>query len=94
LAARRGSDAYRKEHMEHRVRAIGWQECGRGTVEERRMQRLSCPHCGSTHVERTRRRGMRERVYSLLAIYPFVCQRCGQRFRVRQRGVRYIKTLW
>jgi hypothetical protein len=53
------------------------------------MKPRACPQCHSAHVERTRRRGLRERLYSLLAIYPFRCQRCGHRFRVWQRGVRY-----
>jgi len=52
-----------------------------------------CPQCRRAVVQRTHRRGLFERVGSLFWLYPFRCQRCGHRFRAKQRGVRYVRTL-
>jgi DNA-directed RNA polymerase subunit RPC12/RpoP len=56
------------------------------------MRELLCPQCSGKLVQRTRRRGLRERLWSLFWIYPFRCQRCGHRFRTQQQGVRYVRT--
>ena len=55
------------------------------------MRKPPCPQCGQEWTTRTRRR-LWERVLSLAAIYPFRCQSCEYRFRVRQRGVRYVRS--
>jgi len=55
------------------------------------LRKPSCPQCRRAVVQRTRRRGLSERVCSLFWVYPFQCQRCGHRFRAKQRGVRYVK---
>jgi len=55
------------------------------------MRKPLCPHCGQEWTKRVRRR-LWERVLSLAAIYPFRCQSCEYRFRVRQRGVRYVRS--
>ena len=57
------------------------------------MRELSCPQCSRYIVQRTRR-SILERLLSLFSIYPFRCQRCGYRFRVRRPGVRYIRKLF
>ena len=49
------------------------------------MRMPPCPQCGETWTKRTRRR-LWERVLSLAALYPFQCQCCEHRFRVRQSG--------
>ena len=56
------------------------------------MPKPLCPRCGDPETRRTRRR-LWEGVLTLAAIYPFRCPWCGHRFRVRQRGVRYIRAL-
>jgi len=55
------------------------------------VRKPPCPQCGQKWTPRTRRR-LWERVLSLAAIYPFRCESCGHRFRVRQRGVRYVRS--
>ena len=55
------------------------------------LRKLPCPRCSRVFVQRTRCRGLFERVGSLLMIYPFRCMRCGHRFRAKQRGVRYVR---
>jgi hypothetical protein len=37
------------------------------------------------------REGLIERLLSKFYVYPFRCQLCGKRFRVRQPGIRYIR---
>ena len=56
------------------------------------MPKPVCPQCGDPETTRTRRR-LWERVLTLAAVYPFQCASCGHRFRVRQRGVRYVRYL-
>ncbi len=41
---------------------------------------LNCPQCGMWEVHPSRRRGLRERLWSVLTIYPFRCQVCSHRF--------------
>jgi DNA-directed RNA polymerase subunit RPC12/RpoP len=55
------------------------------------MEKPLCPRCGQALTKRVRRR-LWERLLTLAAIYPFRCQYCSHRFRVRQRGVRYIRS--
>jgi hypothetical protein len=56
------------------------------------MKQLLCPQCNTDVVRRTRW-SLLERLFSLLSIYPFRGQRCGRRFRARQRGVRYFRKV-
>jgi hypothetical protein len=50
-----------------------------------------CPRCSTEYVKRVSRVGVGERFVSLFYIYPFRCQLCGHRFKVRQRGVTYTR---
>jgi PilZ domain len=50
-----------------------------------------CPSCHSEYVKRVSRTGIGERFVSLFHIYPFHCQLCGYRFKVRQPGVTYTR---
>jgi hypothetical protein len=50
----------------------------------------TCPGCFKEFVKRVNYRGIGERLISLFYVYPFRCQLCGQRFRSRQSGVRYV----
>jgi hypothetical protein len=50
-----------------------------------------CPNCRSDYVKRISRVGLAERFVSLFNIYPFRCQLCGYRFKLRQRGVTYTR---
>jgi ribosomal protein L37AE/L43A len=43
--------------------------------------RRPCPQCGRTLVRRSRRRGLRERLWSALRVYPWRCEHCNHRFR-------------
>lgn len=36
--------------------------------------------------------GLGERLVSLFYVYPFRCQLCGHRFKLRQRGVKYKRV--
>jgi hypothetical protein len=56
------------------------------------MRMPPCPQCAEEWTKRTHRR-LWERLLSLAAIYPFQCQCCGHRFRVRQPGVRYVRSI-
>jgi hypothetical protein len=51
-----------------------------------------CPNCSKDYVRRVRREGLIDRLVSLTYVYPFRCQLCGCRFRVRQQGVRYTRV--
>jgi predicted nucleic acid-binding Zn ribbon protein len=55
------------------------------------MAQLKCPQCNREFVRRVARVGFTERLLGLFCIYPFKCQLCGFRFRILQRGVRYIR---
>jgi PilZ domain len=50
-----------------------------------------CPNCHSEYVKRVSRAGLSERFVSLFHIYPFCCQLCGYRFKLRQPGVTYTR---
>lgn len=56
------------------------------------MADLKCPHCYRDFVRRVSRNGIGERLLSLLYVYPFKCQLCGERFRAVQWGVRYVRV--
>jgi len=45
---------------------------------------LHCPQCGTHFVRRSHRQGITERLWSLVAVYPFRCQVCAHRFKARQ----------
>jgi hypothetical protein len=57
------------------------------------MSKPRCPRCGEVATLRTRRR-LWEHLLVPAAISPFRCQFCGCRFRRRQRGVRYIRSVF
>ncbi len=56
------------------------------------MAQLKCPNCGREFVRRVSRAGFLEILLSYFYIYPFKCQLCGERFRHRERGVRYTRV--
>ena len=56
------------------------------------MTSVKCPNCARDFVRRVARNGLAEVSLSLFYIYPFKCQLCGERFRLFQRGVRYVKV--
>jgi transposase-like protein len=47
--------------------------------------KVHCPACASASVRRSARRGLRERLASVLAIYPYQCNECNRRFTARAR---------
>jgi hypothetical protein len=55
------------------------------------MAQLKCPNCGREFVRRISRSGILEVLLSYFYIYPFKCQLCGERFRHREPGVRYVR---
>lgn len=58
------------------------------------FQHGQCPSCREGKVRRSQRKNTLERFLSLAYIYPFRCQRCGQRFFKLQWGVRYKKVFY
>ncbi len=56
------------------------------------MNLPKCPLCNEDYTRRVRREGLVEHLISKFYIYPFRCQLCGERFRARQRGVRYVRV--
>ena len=48
---------------------------------------LSCPQCGQTFVQRPHPTEVKERLLSLIYIYPFRCQVCGCHFKAFGFGV-------
>lgn len=46
---------------------------------------MQCPHCGSSTVRRSRRRGLRDRVASWLNRWPYRCELCYSRFWADRR---------
>src|SRR5574338_510650 len=56
------------------------------------MPQLKCPHCACEFVRRVSRAGFLLILLSYFYIYPFKCQLCGERFRHRERGVRYVRV--
>jgi hypothetical protein len=53
----------------------------------------TCPHCRSTHVRRSRRASVADRLLSTAFIYPFRCGRCLTRFRIMRWGWRYPRRV-
>jgi hypothetical protein len=56
------------------------------------MAQLKCPNCGREFVRRVSRVGPIEIFLSYFYVYPFKCQLCGDRFRLFQWGVRYVRV--
>jgi hypothetical protein len=56
------------------------------------MAQLKCPNCGREFVRRVSRTGPLEIFLSYFYVYPFKCQLCGDRFRLFQWGVRYVRV--
>ena len=56
------------------------------------MAQLKCPNCGREFVRRVSRAGPLELFLSYFYVYPFKCQLCGDRFRLFQWGVRYVRV--
>jgi c-di-GMP-binding flagellar brake protein YcgR len=52
---------------------------------------MRCPRCGKSFARRSHRQGLKERLLSLVYLYPFRCQVCANRFRVFQFRSRYVK---
>ncbi|HEX7228305.1 MAG TPA: PilZ domain-containing protein, partial [Candidatus Binatia bacterium] len=51
-----------------------------------------CPNCSRDYTKRVSRIGFKERLLSIIYVYPFRCQLCGYRFRFMQWGVRYKRV--
>jgi hypothetical protein len=47
--------------------------------------KVQCPACASDSVRRSARRGLWERLLSVIAIYPYRCNECNRRFVARGR---------
>ena len=45
--------------------------------------KVQCPACASSSVKRSIRRGLWERLKSVIAIYPYRCSECNCRFFAR-----------
>jgi hypothetical protein len=56
------------------------------------MADLKCPNCCKPYVARVARVGFTEELLSIFYVYPFKCQLCGCRFKVLQRGIRYLRV--
>jgi hypothetical protein len=41
---------------------------------------MFCPKCKTDHAHRSHRKGVKERLASLLAYHPYRCRECGLRF--------------
>jgi predicted HAD superfamily Cof-like phosphohydrolase len=52
---------------------------------------MRCPQCGKSFVRRSHRQGLKERLLSLVYLYPFRCQVCAHRFRAFQFRSQYVK---
>jgi predicted HAD superfamily Cof-like phosphohydrolase len=63
------------------------------TTRMREIIALQCQRCGKNFVRRSHRKGLKERLLSLVYIYPFRCHVCGHRFRAFRFRVRYDKHL-
>ena len=50
-------------------------------------RKVDCPLCGSTKVRRSYRKGLVDRLLSLIMIYPFRCRLCTFRFHRMQVAV-------
>jgi NTP pyrophosphatase (non-canonical NTP hydrolase) len=88
LQAMRGilplSSGYRLPHSVHMDRR-------EDSTSMREALSVQCPRCGKSFVRRSHRQGLKERLLSLVYIYPFRCQVCANRFRAFQFRVVYTK---
>jgi transposase-like protein len=55
---------------------------------------MQCPHCGSSTVRRSRRRGLRDRVASWLSRWPYRCESCYFRFWADRRQPHPSRPAW
>ena len=62
-----------------------------GPPQRRESLRVRCPQCDRSFVRRSQRQGLKERLLSLVYLYPFRCQVCAHRFRAFQFHARYVK---
>ncbi|SRR5712691_3958547 len=62
-----------------------------GTPRMRESLTMRCPRCGKSFVRRSQRQGLKERLLSLVYLYPFRCQVCANRFRAFQFRSWYVK---
>ena len=53
----------------------------------------NCPRCQSGFVRRSRRASLIDHLMGLLSIFPFRCQLCSHRFRLKQQGARYKRII-
>jgi DNA-directed RNA polymerase subunit RPC12/RpoP len=53
------------------------------------MFQPNCPNCSHDYTKRVSRLGFKERLLSIIFVYPFRCQLCGYRFVFKQWGVVY-----
>jgi hypothetical protein len=51
-----------------------------------------CPNCSRDYTRRVSRVGFKERLLSIIYVYPFRCQLCSYRFGFMQWGVRYKRV--
>ena len=51
-----------------------------------------CPNCSRDYTRRVSRIGFKERLLSIIYVYPFRCQLCGYRFSFMQWGVCYTRV--
>jgi hypothetical protein len=51
-----------------------------------------CPNCSRDYTKRVSRVGFKERLLSIIYVYPFRCQLCSYRFGCMQWGVRYKRV--
>jgi hypothetical protein len=51
-----------------------------------------CPNCSRDYTKRVSRIGFKERLLSIIYVYPFRCQLCAYRFSFMQWGVRYKRV--
>jgi len=56
------------------------------------MPQPNCPKCSRDYVKRVSRVGFKERLLSIIYVYPFRCQLCRYRFRVMQWRVNYVRV--
>lgn len=56
------------------------------------MPQPICPKCSREYVKRVSRLGFKERLLSIIYVYPFRCQLCRHRFRVMQWRVNYVRV--
>lgn len=52
-------------------------------------RKMKCPVCGNADIHRSHRRGLFERMLSLILLRPFRCMDCNKRFWRFARGKKY-----